>query len=158
MKFLKKKILKKIVIVLAVIFVGIQFVPTKRNQSTEVLDTDFIRLFNAPDNIKTMLKISCYDCHSNNTIYPWYNKIQPISYFLEGHIDEAKEELNFSKFGSYSKRKQKSKFKSIIKQVKKKEMPLPSYTLIHRDASLSDDQILEFTDWVYQLKPNTTKR
>jgi len=158
MKFLKKKILKKIVIVLAVIFVGIQFVPTKRNQSTEVLDTDFITLFNAPDNIKTMLKTSCYDCHSNNTIYPWYNKIQPISYFLEGHIDEAKEELNFSKFGSYSKRKQKSKFKSLAKQVKKKEMPLPSYTLIHRDASLSDDQILEFTDWVYQLEPNTTKR
>jgi Haem-binding domain len=157
MKVLVKKILKKLVIILVIIFVGIQFVPTDRNESSEILKTDFIEVFNPPEEIKSILKISCYDCHSNNTIYPWYNKIQPISYLLESHIDEAKEELNFSEFGSYSKRKQKSKIKSLIKQVKKKEMPLPSYTLMHWDAVLSDDQILEFTDWIYQLKPNNIK-
>lgn len=146
------KILKSIGVILLVVIVGIQFIPKARNQSDEILSTDFIKTFNAPDNIGSLLKTSCYDCHSNNTNYPWYNKIQPISWFLEGHIEEAKEELNFSEFGAYSKRKQKTKLKSIASQIRDNEMPLSSYTLIHRDAQLSEIEKSLLENWVNDLR------
>jgi len=133
-------------------FVGIQFIPTTRNESNEVLTIDFIKSFNPPEEISNQLRTSCYDCHSNNTNYPWYNKVQPISWFLEGHIRKAKEELNFSEFGNYSNRKKKSKLKSIISQVKDDEMPLSSYTLIHRDAKLSEKDKLELEKWLTELR------
>ena len=96
--------------------------------------------------------MSCYNCHSNNTQYPWYNKIQPVAWFLEGHIKKAKEELNFSEFGDYSKRRQKNKLKSIINQIRDNEMPLSSYTLIHRDAILSESEKSELENWISNLR------
>ena len=132
-------------------FLGIQFIPTTRNESNVVLTTDFIKTFNPSVNIENILRTSCYDCHSNNTNYPWYNKIQPISRFLDGHIKEAKEELNFSEFDTFSNRKKKSKLKSIINQIKDDKMPLSSYTLIHRDAKLSEKDKLELEKWLTEL-------
>jgi len=149
-----KKHIKKIVLALVVVFIGIQFIPKNYNESSEVLTTDFMTTFDVPKNIDTQLKTSCYDCHSNNTHYPWYNKIQPVAWFMEDHIDEGKEELNFSEFGGYSKRRQKSKLKSIMSQIRDDEMPLWNYTLIHRDAKLSekDKELLE--DWLTNLRDN----
>jgi len=137
---------------LLIAFVGIQFMPTIRNQNNEVLETDFTKTFTVPTNIQNLLKNSCYDCHSNNTNYPWYNKIQPVSWFLEHHIKEGKKELNFSEFGGYSERRQKSKIKSIISQVRDDEMPLWTYTLIHRDTKLSEDDKKLITNYLNELK------
>ncbi|VAW17587.1 FIG01019121: hypothetical protein [hydrothermal vent metagenome] len=147
-------ILKRIILILFIVFVGIQLIPTTRNQSNGVLATDIIRTYNAPENIKNLLKTSCYDCHSNNTNYPWYNKIQPVSWLLEGHIKEAKEVLNFSEFGAYSKRRQKSKLKSIASQIKDNKMPLPSYTFMHKDAKFSEEEKSLLENWVSQLIDN----
>jgi hypothetical protein len=83
------------------------------------------------------LQGSCYDCHSNNTSYPWYNRIQPVAWFLQSHITDGKKELNFNEWGMYSNRRKNSKLKSIISQIKDDEMPLSSYTIIHKDAKLS---------------------
>ncbi len=146
------KIIKKISILVLIIFIGIQFFPTNRNQSDEVLTSDFIINYNVPKDISAKLKTSCYDCHSNNTVYPWYNKIQPIAWFLENHINEAKEGLNFSEFGAYSKRRQKSKLKSIISQIRDNEMPLESYTLIHNDAKLSEKDKKRIIKWIDDLR------
>ena len=143
-----KKYLKKVVIVLVIAFIGIQFIPTNYNLSNTVSENDISKIFNVPQNIQSIIETSCYDCHSNNTEYPWYNKIQPISYFMEGHINEGKEELNFSEIGSYSNRKLKSKLKSIINQIDDKEMPMFSYTLIHRNAILSEENKKEIKNWV----------
>jgi hypothetical protein len=134
------KTLKRIGIVIVVVLVGLQFFPTRTNQSTEVPTTDFILSYRAPENIGNILHTSCYNCHSNNTNYPWYSHVQPVGWFLESHINKGKKELNLSEFGSYSVRRQKSKLKSMVNQVDKGEMPLSSYTLIHRDARLSQDQ------------------
>lgn len=147
-------ILKRIILILFIVFVGIQLIPTTRNQSNGVLATDIIRTYNAPENIKNLLKTSCYDCHSNNTNYPWYNKIQPVSWLLEGHIQKAKEVLNFSEFGAYSKRRQKSKLKSIASQIKDNKMPLPSYTFMHKDAKFSEEEKSLLENWVSQLIDN----
>ena len=147
-----KTVIKIIVLILFIGFIGLQFIPKNLNQSNEMLPTDFTKTFEVPNDVQNILKTSCYDCHSNNTNYPWYNRIQPATWFLEGHIQDGKKELNFSEFGDYSKRRQSTKLKSIISQIKSDEMPLPSYTYIHWDAKLSeqDKELLE--DWINKLR------
>ncbi|WP_339757189.1 heme-binding domain-containing protein [uncultured Winogradskyella sp.] len=142
------KVVKKVGIILLIAFVGIQFIPTKRNQSDVVPITDIHVIYNVPKQVETIFKTSCYDCHSNNTSYPWYNKIQPVAWLLENHIDEGKSELNFNEFGDYSGRRQKSKLKSIASQIRDNEMPLSSYTIIHQDAKLSEKERELVIQWV----------
>jgi len=107
---------------------------------------------NVPDSVEQILKTSCYDCHSNHTFYPWYAKIQPVSLWLADHIKEGKAELNFSEFGSYSLRRQFHKLEEINEQVKNNEMPLTSYTIIHRDAKLTPEQKLLIANWAVALQ------
>lgn len=146
------KSLKIIALILLIAFVGIQFMPTERNQSDLVPKTDFLVVNKTPENIGNLLQVSCYDCHSNNSNYPWYNKIQPAAWFLEDHIKEGKEELNFNEWDEYSDRRKNSKLRSIISQIKDDEMPLFSYTLIHRDAVFSDSEKQKVIEYMRQLK------
>ncbi|EIJ37747.1 MAG: heme-binding domain-containing protein [Flavobacteriaceae bacterium] len=146
------KILKIIATIALVGFVGIQFIPTERNQSDTVPETDFMLVHNVPETIQKKLQVSCYDCHSNNTQYPWYNKIQPAAWFLEDHIKEGKAELNFNEWDSLSSRRKSSKLRSIIKQIESGEMPLDSYTLIHKDAKFSEAEAEELINFITQLK------
>ena len=146
------KIVKIIALILVVAFVGIQFMPTERNKNDIVPPTDFMLVNDVPNDIKNKLQISCYDCHSNNTQYPWYNKVQPVAWFLENHIKNGKAELNFNEWGDYSNRRKKSKLTSIINQIEDGEMPLASYTFIHKDAAFSKDEKRELIQWVEQLK------
>lgn len=143
---------KIIVLILLIVFVGIQFFPTKRNQSESVPNTDFMIVNTVPNSIKNTLQTSCYDCHSNNTYYPWYNKVQPVAWILESHIEEGKAELNFSDWNTYSNRRKKSKLKSIVSQIEDDKMPLISYTLIHKDAVLTQKQKTEIIDWITKLQ------
>ena len=146
------KIFKIVILILLVVFVGIQFIPTKRNQSDFVPDTDFMLVNNVPENISNTIQTSCYDCHSNNTYYPWYNKVQPIAWFLESHITEGKAELNFSEWYNYSDRRKKSKLKSIVSEIEDEKMPLSSYTVIHQDAILSPEQKSELIKWITKFQ------
>lgn len=146
------KTLKIILLILLVAFVGVQFIPTERNQTNIVPVTDFMLVNNVPNNIKNKLQVSCYDCHSNNTKYPWYNKIQPVAWFLEEHIKDGKKELNFSEWESLSNRRKASKLRSIIKQIESGEMPLNSYTLIHKDAKFSKVETNEMINFITELK------
>ena len=133
------KLLKGIGLAFLVVLVGIQFIPTRSNQSKEIPSSDFIKTNKVPENIGRMLHTSCYNCHSNNSNYPWYSRIQPVGWYLQNHINKGKSELNFSEFGSYSVRRQKSKLESMAKQIEKNKMPLSSYTFIHRDARLTPE-------------------
>jgi len=148
------RIVKIIALVLLVCFVGIQFMSTELNQSNIVPKTDFLLVNNPSENISTLLQESCYDCHSNNTEYPWYNKIQPIAWFLENLIADGKKELNFNEWDAYSNRRKNSKLKSIISQVEDDEMPLSSYTLIHKDAKLPESEKTLVIDYMKRLKDN----
>ncbi|MCO6511436.1 MAG: heme-binding domain-containing protein [Aridibacter famidurans] len=148
--------LKRLIVVFFVLitssFVGIQFIPTTRNESSEVSKTDISQVAEVPSDIRSILNNSCYDCHSNNTRYPWYSRIQPAAYFMERHIVDGKKELNFSEFGTYSRRRQKSKLRSIISQVNTEEMPLPSYTWIHWSAKLSEREKKLVEEWATRLR------
>ena len=119
---------------------------------SSVPTTDFIVVNAAPQNISNILQTSCYDCHSNNTYYPWYNKVQPAAWFLESHIEEGKAELNFSEWDTYSDRRKKSKLKSIVSQIEDNEMPLSSYTILHQDAKLTTEQKVEVIKWINNMQ------
>jgi hypothetical protein len=147
-----KKALKIIGIILLVALVVLQFFPTERNISTTVPETDFMLVNDVPDQIKNKLQVSCYDCHSNNTAYPWYNKVQPVAWFLEDHVKEGKAELNFNEWDSLSNRRKASKLKSMISQIENDEMPLASYTIIHRNAVLSDSEKQDIINFLTELK------
>ena len=114
-------------------------------------------MYKAPNNIKTMLQTSCYDCHSNNTKYPWYNRIQPGGWFMANHIKDGKNELNFNEFGNNSIRRQKSKLKAITGQIKSDEMPLTSYTIIHRNAILSKKNKTLLISWMEKTNDSLSK-
>jgi hypothetical protein len=141
--------LKKILLVLLAAFIVIQFFRPVKNINTSAAATtnDISKVFSVPDNVHSILKTSCYDCHSNNTYYPWYAAIQPAAWWLQDHVDEGKKEVNFDEFATYSPRRQFKKFEEIIKQVKEEEMPLSSYTLIHRNAILNKEQSTTLTTW-----------
>lgn len=132
--------------------VGIQFFPASRNQSDTVPKTDFMVVNDVSRQVERIITTSCYDCHSNNTDYPWYNKVQPIAWFLKDHVEHGKEELNFNEWADFSDRRKNSKLKSIISQIEDDEMPLSSYTIIHREAKLSEDEKKIVLEWVSNLK------
>jgi hypothetical protein len=146
------KTLKIILLFAIIIFAGIQFIPTDMNVSDTVPETDFIKMYNPPQKVANILQNACYDCHSNNTAYPWYNKVQPVSWFLEGHINEAKEHLNFSEFGQLSDRKKRSRIKSIAGQIEDGEMPLFSYKLLHKEARLDSEDVALLIEYMRNLK------
>ena len=146
------KFLKIIAWLALVAFIVIQFFPTTLNERDTVPQSDFMVENQVPATIKNRLQVSCYDCHSNNTDYPWYSKIQPSAWYLEDHIQEGKDELNFNEWAEYSDRRKNSKLRSIISQIEEDEMPLDSYTLIHRDAILSDEDKRVIIDYMTALK------
>lgn len=146
------KPLKLIGLAILVVLVGLQFIPTSSNQSKEVPSSDFIKTNKVPEDVGRILHTSCYNCHSNNTNYPWYNRVQPVAWFLGNHINEGKAELNFSEFGDYSVRRQKSKLKSMASQIEKDKMPLSSYTFIHREARLSPESKKALVGYLNALK------
>ncbi|HIB48113.1 MAG TPA: hypothetical protein EYN07_10285 [Flavobacteriaceae bacterium] len=146
------KFLKIIAWLSLVGLIVIQFFPITLNESDTVPQSDFMVVNQVPATIKNRLQVSCYDCHSNNTDYPWYSKIQPAAWYLEDHIQEGKDELNFNEWAEYSDRRKNSKLRSIISQIEEDKMPLDSYTLIHRDAILSDEDKRVIIDYMTALK------
>ena len=146
------KILKKLLILALIAFVVMQFFRVDKNKAEGDYLAAFVAETNPPDEVMQTLKTACLDCHSNNTRYPWYAEVAPISYWLADHIDHGKGELNFSEWVSYSKRRKDHKMEELIEEVKKKHKPLDSYTWVHKDAVLSDAQITAMVDWAQRYR------
>lgn len=100
-----------------------------------------------PASVESSLKAACYDCHSNYSHYPWYAEIQPIRWWLDGHIKNGKRHLNFSTFGDYEAKKQHHKMEEMIEMLEDGQMPLRSYTWMHPEAKLSEAQVSELITW-----------
>lgn len=139
--------LKKIFIALLVILVLLQLVPKPSANNGDMDTADISKVHNVPADVQQILKTSCYDCHSNSTVYPWYSKVQPVAWWLGRHIDEGKRGVNFSEYASYKLYRQFHKLEEIVEQVEEGEMPLGSYTIIHKDAKLSDAQRTSLLNW-----------
>lgn len=130
----------------------IQIFRPEKNSSIQSSDNAFEKHYAVPANIRKALKTSCYDCHSNNSNYPWYSNIQPVAWWLKDHIDDGKKHLNFDEFKNYGAEKKNDAVSEIIETIEKAEMPLASYTFIHSDAKLSADQQREMIKWAKSLK------
>ncbi|HPW86515.1 MAG TPA: heme-binding domain-containing protein [Chitinophagales bacterium] len=140
--------LKKVGLALLLLLVVIQFIQPTKNQSTEILASDITKVRQVPADVQEILTVACYDCHSNNTVYPWYSHIQPVAWWLNNHVVEGKQKLNFSTFGDYDTKKANHKLDETIEVLQKNEMPLKSYTLIHTNAKLTDAQKTLVINWV----------
>lgn len=148
-----KKFFKNLLLLLLLAFAVIQFFRPRLNIAEEEISAnDISKKYAVPQDVASILKTSCYDCHSNNTNYPWYNKIQPVAWWLADHVNEGKKELNFSEFASYKIGRQYKKLEEINEEVKDGEMPLESYTLIHGEAKLNDQQKLSIANWATALR------
>ena len=149
---------KKIILVLFIALLIIQFIHPKKNQA-EGAQANFIgRVFPVPEKVKVILAKACNDCHTNNTNYPWYSNLQPVHWWMSNHILEGKKELNFDDYTNRSLRFQYHKMEEIAEQVKEGEMPLESYTWLHKNAKLSDVEKNELIDWADGIRENLEAR
>jgi hypothetical protein len=123
---------------LGIIFILIQFIRIDKTNPSIDPTLDFIKTINAPAEIASKIQISCYDCHSHETSYPWYTNIAPLSWWIKGHINGGREHLNFSEWNKYSKDKQKHKLEEGVEMLEKKWMPLFTYTWLHSEAKMTD--------------------
>lgn len=145
------KLFKKIMLALLVIFLVMQaFRPTK-NLSANT-ENDISVSYPVPDEVKTILAKACNDCHSNKTEYPWYANIQPAAFWFNDHVVDGKRHLNFNEFNKYRIAKQYKKLEECIDEVKEGEMPLESYTLIHKNAILTEAEKITLTNWCLSVR------
>lgn len=144
--------LKKILLALLVTFVIIQFFRPAKNLATVPSPQALKTRYAIPSTIETSLRAACYDCHSNNTRYPWYAQVQPVSWYLDHHVNEGKQHFNFDAFLSYPAKKQDHKLEELVESLQEGWMPLDSYTLIHRDADLSTEQKQEIIAWANTIR------
>ncbi len=151
-------LIKKIGLVLLAVFIAIQFIRPGRNISNQVLPSNISKLVSIPDSVQVLLKNACYDCHSNNTGYPWYSNIQPVGWLLAKHIKQGKAALNFSEFGSFSTRRQLSKLTEIANSVRDDIMPISSYKWMHKNARLSIDEKTLIINWAHQSKDSLSAK
>ena len=146
--------IKKILLGQLVFFLLSQAIQPPKNQEVVDASKDINSVMPVPENVMSILKTSCYDCHSNYTKYPWYDHITPVNWWVYGHIKEGKMELNFNEFAVYSREKQLKKLKEIAETVEEGEMPLPSYLITHGDAKLSAEQKKLIIDWAQKVSGN----
>jgi hypothetical protein len=147
-----KKVFKRMGIFLLLLFVVIQFIRTAKNNSTQPTPSSITTQHIVPTNVATILSKACNDCHSNNTIYPWYNNVQPVTWWLNNHITNGKRHLNFDEFTSYRIAKQYKRMNDCIEEIKENEMPLESYTWIHKDAILTEAEKQTLYDWFNSVR------
>lgn len=145
--------IRKALYVLAVVLVLIQFYrPDLNNSSYESAVNAFIQQNNVSSEVESILKTSCFDCHSNHTNYPLYAQVAPMSFWINHHVEEGKEHLNFSDWNNYSIKKKLHKLDEIIEEIDEHEMPLSSYTLLHDDAKLSQESSKLLINWSKELQ------
>jgi hypothetical protein len=147
---MSKKI-KKIGLVVLLLAIAIQFYRPHKNEQKETTTDDFLITEKAPNDIRSLLKTSCYNCHSNDTKYSWYDNIAPASWYIDDHIKKAKAILNFSNWATIDARDRNGLISEIAVNIQEDKMPLPSYTMIHPEAKLSDAEKKQLIAWLSSL-------
>ncbi len=138
--------------VFLIAIIVIQFLQPARNQSGQAVQSDISNTYSIPDSVHTLLGNACFDCHSNNTNYPWYSNIQPMGWLIERDIKNGKAKLNFSELGSLSSRRQVSKLQGVENRIKDGTMPLSSYQFMHPSARLTEEERQVLVDWIQKAQ------
>ncbi len=140
--------LKKILLAILAVFLIVQFFRPEKNISND-MTLDVSKKYDVPDEVTVILKNACNDCHTNNTVYPWYSNIQPAAWWLDEHVKDGKKHLNLSEFINLPIAVQNHKFEEIIEMIDENEMPLKSYTYLglHKEANLTSEEKSVLKSW-----------
>lgn len=142
-----KRVLKWVLVVLIVAFIGMQFVqPTRANPPVDESKTIFAT-GKVPADVQAILERSCADCHSHTTVWPWYSKVAPVSWKVADDVEHGRKELNFSVWGDYKPKRAEHKLEELCEQVEEQEMPLKKYTFLHPRAKLSAADCRRLCEW-----------
>ncbi|WBX99330.1 heme-binding domain-containing protein [Chryseobacterium gambrini] len=136
-------------------FALIQFISTDKVNPPVDHKVNFVDAKKTPSKIQGLLKGACYDCHSNETVYPKYAYIAPISWSVKSHINEGREHLNFSIWDTYNKDLKQSMLSKSIQTIQNKTMPMPGYIVYHKEANLSDAEralLIQYFDQMLKSK------
>lgn len=147
--------MNKIVTGIIIFIILIQLIPIDHENPQTKQNEEIV----IPDDVRHIVEKSCYDCHSNKTVWPWYSEIAPVSWIVANHVKEGREELNFSEWKTYSEKRKNYKLKEILEKIEEDEMPLPSYLWLHKEANLTNSQKELLIKWAESLKiaiPDTT--
>ncbi len=143
---------KQLFIVLCILLLIIQLKKIDKVNPPITALKDFINIEKPNAEIAPLIRVACYDCHSNETTYPWYSNVAPISWWLKSHIDEGREHLNFSEWANYDSSEQTHIINECIELIEKGAMPLKSYTITHAEARLSKEQKEVLIHWFLKIK------
>ena len=135
------RIIKTFVVLFLIAFLGIQFLEV--DQTNPPVEADI----EAPSNIKAIFKKSCYDCHSNETKWPWYSKVAPVSWMISDHVNKGRKQLNFSMWEKYYTADQRRLKEEILEEILNENMPLKNYTFLHPNSILTIDKKNLIKDW-----------
>ena len=144
--------LKKTAIGIVVLLLLLQLVRPQQNQAVVIKGTTVQSLGTTTPQVQAVLEKACTDCHSNNTKYPWYHRIQPVAGWLDAHVDDGKRHLNFDIYATYSAQKAAHKMDEVAAQIESGEMPLKSYVWLHPQAKLSATEKQLLIDWAHRTK------
>ncbi len=137
-----------------ILLVLMQFIRIDKTNPSSDPNQDILNALKPPDDLAHMMKASCYDCHSNHTRYPWYTNIAPFSFWIKHHINEGRDQVNFSEWGSYTNKVAHHKLEECYEYLLNSEMPLPSYLWLHSEAKLNDDQRKKLAGWFEKQMEN----
>jgi len=140
-------IIKVFVVIGIITFVIIQFFQPEKNIG-EITENHIFKQEQLPENVQFTITNACLDCHSNNTKYPWYDRIAPVSWMVNKHVIQGKDELNFSEWGEFDAYDKIVALEDIRHEIEQKTMPLKAYVMIHREAKLSEEQVASMLAWI----------
>ena len=129
-----------------ILLIGIQLIPVDRKNPPVTKEIA------ANEVARKVLKRACYDCHSNETLWPWYSYVAPVSWLIARHVDHGRDRLNFSEWDKYSLRDKKHILKDIPEEIEEGEMPMDNYLPLHPEAELSEEDIEALEKWVVERK------
>lgn len=150
------KTFKKILFWSLVGFALIQFIPTDKVNKPVNHKVNFVEVKKTPEKIAGMIKSACYDCHSDETVYPKYAFIAPISWSVKSHINEGREHLNFSVWETYNKDLKESMLEKSVQTIQNKTMPMPGYIVYHQEANLSEAERKLLSDYFEEMLKTKT--
>lgn len=143
---------KRILLVTGVALLAIQLIRPNQEAPVSTPENDLFVAENAPSEVEQLVKNACYDCHSNQTTWPWYAQIAPASWIIANHVNEGREHLNFSEWATFSAKKRDHKLEEIPEEITKGEMPMAGYVALHEEAKLTEEQKMAVINWFKSIR------
>jgi hypothetical protein len=141
-----KRIVKWVVVALVIVFAALQLVQPSRTNPP--IKTDFLKATAAPPDVAAMFRASCYDCHSDETRWPWYSYVAPMSWQVAQDVNDGRPHVNLSEWPADNPDLARKKIENMSDEIDDGDMPLKKYTLIHKDARLTSQERDTLTQWL----------